>query len=75
MGVDAEEVSIKGEYIELNKFLKWQGLAGTGGEANALIEEGLLKVDGVVESRLRRKLRPGCQVELGESRYRLVAAG
>lgn len=72
MSGEATEVSIQGEYIELNKFLKWQGAAGTGGEAKLLVEEGQVRVDGEVERRLRRKLRPGCWVEVGGSVFRIA---
>ena len=50
------------EYIELNKLLKIEGLVATGGEANQLIEDGLVKVNGAVETQKRKKLRVGDKV-------------
>ena len=47
------------EYIDLLKFLKATGIVATGGEAKAIVDEGLVKVNGQAESRRRRKLRPG----------------
>ncbi len=57
------EFEITGEYIELFKLLKATHLCGTGGEAKIMIAEGLVTVDGEVENRLRRKVKPGMTVE------------
>jgi ribosome-associated protein len=57
------EFKITGEYIELDKLLKATQLCGTGGEARNVISEGLVTVDGQVELRLRRKIRPGMSVQ------------
>ena len=55
---------IKGKTIELLKLLKATGLADTGGMAKAMIEDGLVKVDGKTEYRKRCKLRENQTVEL-----------
>lgn len=47
------------EFIQLNQLLKIEQIAQTGGHAKILIEEGEIKVNGEVESRIRRKLRRG----------------
>lgn len=57
------DFTITGEYIELDKLLKAAHLCGTGGEARIMISEGLVTVDGAVETRLRRKVRPGMTVQ------------
>ena len=62
-----DEFTITGEYIELDKLLKASRLCGTGGEARIMISEGLVTVDGEVELRLRRKVRPGMTVKYGET--------
>lgn len=64
---------ISGDYIELNKLLKAEGLCSSGGEANAAVTEGLVKVNGETESRKRRKLRPGDIVET-RGRKRMITA-
>jgi ribosome-associated protein len=51
------------EYIELNKLLKILNLVSTGGEANVVIVEGEVLVNGQVETQKRKKLRPGDKVE------------
>lgn len=52
------------EYIDLLQFLKATGIAATGGEAKAIVDEGLVSVNGEAESRRRRKLRPGDVLDL-----------
>ena len=54
-----ESFRIKDEYIELIKLLKATGLCDTGGMAKAVVEEGLVTVDGAVELRKRCKIRSG----------------
>jgi ribosome-associated protein len=50
---------ISGEYIELTKLLKATGLCDSGGMAKAVTADGQVTVDGEVEHRKRRKIRPG----------------
>ena len=50
--------------IQLARFLKLQGLVGTGGEAKILIQRGDVRVNGAIETRRGRQLHPGDQVEL-----------
>jgi ribosome-associated protein len=52
--------------IRLGQYLKLVGLAATGGEAKYLIQEGEVRVNGQVETRRKRQLRPGDTVTLGE---------
>lgn len=52
------------EYIDLLQFLKATGIAATGGEAKMLVDEGFIRVDGEEESRRRRKLRPGMNIDI-----------
>lgn len=59
-----EKFKIKGEYIELIQLLKVLGLAETGGHAKMIVEDGLVKLNGVVEDRKRAKLRAGDKVEV-----------
>ena len=67
-------VSIREEPIELQQFLKLTGAARTGGEAKLLIQQGQVRVNGRVELRRGRKLRPGDEVEvIGRGQYVLIA--
>jgi len=55
-----KEFNLEGkEFIELNKLLKIMKITGSGGEANYLIENGEIKVNGEIETRKRNKLRSG----------------
>ncbi|NKB77440.1 MAG: RNA-binding S4 domain-containing protein [Gammaproteobacteria bacterium] len=53
---ERETFQLKGEYIELYKLIKVFSLAGSGGEAKHLIDQGLVRVNDEVETRKRRKL-------------------
>jgi ribosome-associated protein len=57
-------VKINTEYIKLDSFLKAVNAASSGGEANVMITEGMVRVNGEVETRRGRKLHPGDRVEL-----------
>ena len=59
------EFKLKTEFVELDNMLKVLELVVSGAEAKQQILAGLVKVNGVVESRIRRKLRSGDCVEFG----------
>ena len=54
------------EFIELIKLLKLKNIAQSGGHAKMMVEEGLVKINGELESRKRKKLRNGDVVEMEE---------
>lgn len=58
------EFSIKegGDYIELIALLKYLGIAATGGQAKLMVENNSVMVDGVLETRKRRKIRSGMTI-------------
>jgi ribosome-associated protein len=62
---------LQGEFIELNVLLKLLGLAPSGGAAKALVAGGAVTVDGVTETRIRRKLRAGQVVRLAGAEVRV----
>lgn len=49
-------VHINGEYIELNKLLKFEGLVESGAQAKQVIGEGYVLVNGEVASQTRKKV-------------------
>ena len=65
----AKKVLINTEYIKLNQFLKWAGLAETGGEADIMISEGTVQVNGEAEQRRGRKLYSGDTVTVYGDEY------
>jgi ribosome-associated protein len=48
--------------IQLDQFMKYVGMVGTGGQAKIVIQGGEVKVNGVVETRRKKKLRSGDKV-------------
>lgn len=54
---------IKSDYIQLNQLIKAMAWSANGAEANAIIDNGLIKVNGKTEYRKRNKLIPGDYVE------------
>jgi ribosome-associated protein len=54
-----EKFKIKGEMIHLNQLLKILNWCENGAEANAIIEHGMIKVNGKPELRKRNKLTKG----------------
>lgn len=52
------------EYIKLDQFLKLADIVSTGGQAKLLILDGMVRVNGVVETRRGRKLYDGDRVEV-----------
>lgn len=67
-------VPIRAEPIELAQFLKFAGLADTGGGAKLAIVNGLVQVNGEVSTQKGRKLRAGDRVTFGEETL-VVAVG
>lgn len=68
-----EKIIIHTEFIKLEALLKFAALVGSGGEAKAAIQEGLVKVNGQVCAMRGKKLVPGDVVEF--DRFRLEVAG
>jgi ribosome-associated protein len=55
-------VAVTEHPIELCQFLKFGGLSDSGGQAKQVISEGLVLLNGTVETRKRKKLDPGDKV-------------
>ena len=66
------DVEIRGDTIRLGQALKLSGVAGSGGEARALVEEGAVRVNGEVELRRGRQLHPGDVVAVEGENLRIV---
>ena len=59
------------EYIELQQALKVANIAETGGQAKQMIQGGEVMVNGVVETRRRRKLYPGDIIEVAGEEFHI----
>ena len=57
-------VKVRAVPIELCQFIKFGGLAASGGEAKQLVAEGSVMLNGVVETQKRKKLAAGDRVTL-----------
>lgn len=57
------EFELTREHVALCDLLKLTGLADSGGQSKALIAEGLVRVDGRVDTRKTAKIRAGQNVE------------
>jgi ribosome-associated protein len=59
-------VTVRAEPIELCQLLKFAGLADNGGAAKAIISDGQVSLNGVVETQKRKKVMGGDRVTLGD---------
>ena len=66
-----KEIEIHREPVELYKLLKFHGLASSGGEAKMIIGDGLVAVNGEIETRKRKKVVSGNIVEFAGERFRV----
>ncbi len=64
-----KSISIKTEYIKLDQFLKWADMVPTGTEAKILISDGLVRVNGEVETRRGKKLRKNDIIEVNGFKF------
>jgi ribosome-associated protein len=71
---DGIDVPVTGEMIRLGQLLKLSGVVDDGAQARTLIEDGEVSVDGEVDRRRGRQVRPGAKVELGETMIRVTSA-
>lgn len=62
-------IEINREPAELYKLLKFEGLASSGGAAKMLIGDGLVIVNGEVETRKRKKIMAGDVVEFAGEQF------
>ena len=69
------DLPLRGESIRLGQALKLSGLAESGGEARALVEDGVVTVNAEVEMRRGRQLRHGDVVAVGDEALRIEASG
>ena len=69
-----EEITISTEFIKLDSLLKFAALAGTGGEAKQLIQEGLVSVNGEICQARGKKTFPGDEVSFDGRKLRVIHA-
>ncbi|HET7349317.1 MAG TPA: RNA-binding S4 domain-containing protein [Marmoricola sp.] len=69
-----DDVPIRDESIRLGQFLKLANLVESGADAKPVVQDGLVTVNGEVETRRGRQLAPGDVVTLGGLSARVVTA-
>lgn len=64
-------VEITKEPVELYKILKFEGMVASGGEAKLVIEQGLVNVNDMVETRKRKKIVSGDVIEFNNEKIHI----
>jgi ribosome-associated protein len=72
VGEPGREVPIRDDVIRLGQFLKLADLADSGSDARQQIAAGAVRVNGEVELRRGRQLRPGDVVSMGGESVRVA---
>lgn len=72
LGAVSRDVAITSEPVELYKILKFEGMASSGAEAKNLIADGQIKVNGLIETRKRKKMYRGDVIEFADELICLV---
>lgn len=67
-----DSVPIRDESIRLGQFLKLANFIESGSDAKSVLADGLVRVNGEVETRRGRQLREGDVVELGRQSAQVV---
>jgi ribosome-associated protein len=72
---DSETIiaELESEFVELYKILKFEGLADSGGNAKQAIADGRVSVNGEVETRKRKKIKAGDQIDFIDHHIDVIA--
>ncbi len=65
------EFKLEGEFIPMIQLLKATNLVQSGGEAQIVVEAGLVKYNGEVDYRKRLKVRSGDIIEFKEQKIKV----
>lgn len=66
------EFKLEGEFIPMIQLLKATGLVQSGGEAQTVVEDGLIKYNGSVDYRKRLKVRKGDLIDFMGKQIKVV---
>lgn len=67
----SEDIIIKTDFIRLDSFLKFKGIAETGGQAKSFIQDGIVKVNDAVCTARGKKIRNGDTVSIFSVDYHI----
>lgn len=66
-----ENVTISTEFIRLDSFLKFKGIAETGGQAKQFIQDGIVKVNDEICTARGKKIRSGDMISIFSTDYHI----
>ena len=66
------EFKLEGEFIPMIQLLKAAALVQSGGEAQSIVEDGLVKYNGKVDYRKRLKVRAGDVVDFMGQKIKVI---
>jgi ribosome-associated protein len=69
---DSIIAELESEFVELYNILKFEGLSESGGSAKQAIADGLVSVNGEIETRKRKKIRAGDQIDFIDHHIEIV---
>ena len=64
-------IDITKEPVELYKILKFEGLAESGGQAKAMIDAGLVLLNGEIEIQKRKKIMSGDIITVEDNSFKI----
>lgn len=67
-----ETIALRDEFIKLGQALKAAGFVGSGVEAKIVIQDGLVKVNGVVDTQRGKKLYDGDVVSYNGQEIKII---
>ncbi len=67
-----QQIKLREEYIKLGQALKAAGLVGSGVDAKLMIQDGLVKVNGNIETQRGKKLYDGDLVEFEKEQIKII---
>ncbi len=63
---------LESEFVELFKILKFEGVTESGGAAKQAIADGMVSVNGEIETRKRKKISAGDHIEVSGQTIEVV---
>lgn len=66
------QIKLREEYIKLGQALKAAGLTESGSDSKTEIQDGKVKVNGVVETQRGKKLHDGDIVEYRDEQIKII---
>lgn len=68
-----ETIEINSDVIQLDQLLKWAGIVDSGGQVRFMLDEKIIKLNGVFLTERRKKVYPGDVVEVvGTGTWKVV---